>query len=74
MKIERHLSRLVVEDRCGKVSRHAISILSIQITDGVINGYEIEAYERETEAVTYHDRPLLIATTADGSITMNEVL
>lgn len=74
MKIERHLSRLVVEDRCGEVSRHAMSILSIQITDGVINGYEIEAYERETEAVTYHDRPLLIATSDDGLITMNEVL
>ena len=74
MKIERHLSRLVVEDRCGKVSRHAMSILSIQITDGVINGYEIEPYERETEAVTYHDRPLLIATSDEGLITMNEVL
>ena len=74
MKIERHLSRLVVEDRCGKVSRHAMSILSIQITDEVIHGYEIEAYERETEAVTYHDRPLLIATSDDGLITMNEVL
>ena len=74
MKIERHLSRLGVEDRCGKVSRHAMSILSIQITDGVINGYEIEAYERETEAVTYHDRPLLIATSDEGLITMNEVL
>ena len=74
MKIERHLSRLVVEDRCGKVSRHAMSILSIQITDGGINGYEIEPYERETEAVTYHDRPLLIATSDDGLITMNEVL
>ena len=74
MKSVRHLSRLVVEDRCGKVSRHAMSILSIQITDGVINGYEIEAYERETEAVTYHDRPLLIVTSDDGLITMNEVL
>lgn len=74
MKIERHLSRLVVEDRCGKVSRHTMSILSIQITDGVINGYEIELYEREKEAVTYHDRPLLITTSDDGLITMNEVL
>lgn len=74
MKIERHLSRLVVEDRCGKVTRHAMSILSIQITDGVIHGYEIEPYERETEAVTYHDRPLLIATFDEGLITMNEVL
>ena len=72
MRIERYMSRHVLEDCEGNMIEHALSIVELTIICDEIKSYRIYPFERETESVEYCDNTLLVRTSG-GKISFHEI-
>lgn len=72
MRIERYMSRCVLENCEENVVEHALSIVELTITNDVIKSYKIYPFERESESVEYCDNTLLVKTSG-GIISFHEI-
>lgn len=70
--LERHLSRLVIEELPdGTVRRHPLSLVELRRDPfGTIISAETTPFRAETPGTLYHDTPITLIRSASGEITL----
>ncbi len=72
MRIERYMSRCVLENCEENIVEHALSIVELTIINDIIKSYKIYPFKRESESVEYSDNTLMVKTSG-GIISFHEI-
>ncbi len=72
---ERHLSRRVWLESGTRRDQHAMSVVTLErLLSGRVRILSVEPFKGESEAVVYHDFPLILKEVSDGEWEISEML